>query len=54
MLDQTGGLKIDLFERELTTVAQNQGQHGWWKPRQTNQPSAKTLPTEVASSAPNQ
>ena len=54
MLDQTGGLKIDLAQRELTTVAQNQGQHGWWKPRQTNQPSAKALPTEVASSAPNQ
>lgn len=54
MLDQTGGLKIDLSERELTTVAQDQGQHGWWKPTQTNQPSAKALPTEVASSAPDQ
>jgi len=54
LLDLTGGLKIDLSERELTTVAQNQGQHGWWKPRQTNQPSAKALPPKVASSAPDQ
>jgi competence protein ComEC len=32
MLDRTGGLTIDLASRSVTTVAEGQGNHGWWKP----------------------
>ena len=31
LLDQTGGLTIDLVRREVRTVAQDQGEHGWWR-----------------------
>ncbi|WP_370183207.1 ComEC/Rec2 family competence protein [Alteriqipengyuania sp.] len=30
MLEQTGGLAIRLPDREVQTVAQGQGAHGWW------------------------
>lgn len=41
MLSQTGGLAIDLEAQRVTTVAQTQGEHGWWRPPQTalNKPS---------------
>jgi len=29
-LDQTGGLSFDLARAAITTVAQTQGEHGWW------------------------
>jgi competence protein ComEC len=32
MLGQTGGLTVDLERGRITTVAQSQGQHGWWIP----------------------
>lgn len=32
MLDQTGGLTIDLERTRIVTVAQGEGQHGWWHP----------------------
>jgi competence protein ComEC len=32
MLDQTGGLAIHLARQEIDTVAEHQGQHGWWQP----------------------
>ena len=32
MLDRTGGLTIDLEQGRVRTVAQDQGQHGWWHP----------------------
>ncbi len=32
MLGQTGGLTLDLSNREVRTVAQDQGTHGWWRP----------------------
>jgi len=32
LLGRTGGLAIDLAGPGLTTVAQSQGQHGWWQP----------------------
>lgn len=32
MLSQTGGLAIHLAWAEVTTVADGQGQHGWWRP----------------------
>ncbi|QZP07007.1 ComEC/Rec2 family competence protein [Caenibius sp. WL] len=31
MLQQSGGLAINLTHRSVTAVAQNQGRHGWWK-----------------------
>ncbi len=32
MLDRTGGLAFDLTGPQLRTVAQEQGEHGWWRP----------------------
>jgi len=32
MLGNTGGLAIDLRTGEVTTVAEDQGAHGWWRP----------------------
>ena len=34
LLARTGGLAIDLAARRVTTVAQMQGEHGWWQPGQ--------------------
>lgn len=31
LLEQTGGLSINLTAREITTVAAGQGEHGWWR-----------------------
>ncbi len=31
LLDRTGGLSIDLKNQEFVTVAQSQGEHGWWR-----------------------
>ena len=31
MLTQTGGLAIDLSHRRITTVAESEGEHGWWR-----------------------
>ncbi len=31
-LSQTGGLTLDLTNREVETVVQHQGAHGWWRP----------------------
>jgi competence protein ComEC len=31
LLNQTGGLAIDLDAPRITTVAEGQGQHGWWR-----------------------
>ena len=32
MLDATGGLTIDLTHQQIDTVAQHEGEHGWWNP----------------------
>jgi competence protein ComEC len=32
LLDQTGGMAIDLDHRRVTTVAEEQGEQGWWRP----------------------
>lgn len=32
MLGQTGGLTVKLDEGEVLSVAQSEGQHGWWRP----------------------
>lgn len=31
MLEETGGLAIDLDRQKVTAVAQSQGDHGWWR-----------------------
>lgn len=31
LLDRTGGLSINLAQGQITTVAEAQGQHGWWQ-----------------------
>ena len=33
MLDQSGGIALDLANGRVTTVASMQGEHGWWRPR---------------------
>lgn len=30
-LQKSGGIAIDLADEEITTVAESQGQHGWWR-----------------------
>jgi competence protein ComEC len=46
LLERTGGLAIDLNQPRVTTVAQSQGQHGWWQVRTNRyrplQPKAST------------
>ncbi len=37
MLEQTGGMAIVLADQRITTVAQMQGNHGWWRGREANQ-----------------
>ncbi|MEQ1497170.1 MAG: ComEC/Rec2 family competence protein [Novosphingobium sp.] len=32
MLDQSGGLSIDLSRQSVDSVAQREGEHGWWSP----------------------
>jgi competence protein ComEC len=32
LLEQTGGLALDLGKARLTSVAEGQGEHGWWRP----------------------
>ena len=34
LLGETGGISIDLASEDFATVAQRQGDHGWWKPRE--------------------
>ena len=31
MLERTGGLAINLTDQRVTTVAETQGEHGWWR-----------------------
>ena len=46
MLEKTGELAIRLSSREVETVAQGQGAHGWWHgaggvPRETERPARR-------------
>jgi competence protein ComEC len=49
MLDQTGGLAINLAREEITTVASQQGEHGWW---QAPPDFPERAATKQAASAP--
>lgn len=33
LLNRTGGLAVDLAEGKVTTVAEGEGEHGWWQSR---------------------
>ncbi len=33
LLDRTGGLSLNLATQTIASVAENQGEHGWWKAR---------------------
>ena len=48
MLDQSGGLTIDLTKGEVRSVAGDQGQHGWWKP-----PASRPRPPKPGAALPN-
>lgn len=45
MLDNTGGLTIDLAAHKVRTVAESQGQHGWWSPRPAYSPGPRATPS---------
>lgn len=32
LMEQTGGLALDLGKARMTSVAEGQGEHGWWRP----------------------
>ncbi len=52
MLDQTGGVTIDLERRQITTVAEQQGQHGWWRPPVQAPRKAPGMVAPAATGAP--
>lgn len=55
MLDRSGGLTIDLAAHNVRTVAESQGQHGWWSPRPAYAPrlrAAPVLPGERPATVP--
>ncbi|MFT4026386.1 MAG: ComEC/Rec2 family competence protein [Novosphingobium sp.] len=41
LLDRTGGLAIDLEKGSVATVAQGQGEHGWWREKTPQSRPAK-------------
>jgi competence protein ComEC len=49
MLDRTGGMTIDLARLTVRTVAENQGDQGWWHPRV--RPPRRLYPAAGASAA---
>jgi len=49
LLDQTGGITINLTAATIDTVAEGQGQHGWWR---TVQPFQPRPPVSTATSTP--
>lgn len=51
LLDRTGGLAIDLEKGRIATVAEGQGDHGWWhvktRPPRASRPQAGSEPHSV-------
>ena len=54
MLDRTGGLTIDLARREVKTVAQGQGEHGWWRGELASRERKELPPAARASGISDQ
>lgn len=51
MLDKTGGLTLDLANMRIASVAEDEGQHGWWHPVQrTFNPTAPPPAPEPSAS----
>lgn len=49
-LSQSGGLSINLARETVTTVAQSQGKHGWWRAGRDQRPRpAQPTPPEATS-----
>ena len=48
LLGKTGGLALDLASGRVRTVAESQGEHGWWRPVEPR-PWRKRLPDEGTS-----
>ena len=44
LLERTGGLSIDLTSGRIRSVAQGQGQHGWWRSGQAWQDAETDIP----------
>ena len=47
MLDKTGGLTIDLASKHVVTVAEGEGEHGWWHPVVRAPFRARNTPSSV-------
>lgn len=60
MLDKSGGLTIDLASQHLVTVAEGEGEHGWWRPvvrvpfRDRNRASGASGPKSMTPSPQGQ
>jgi len=58
MLDQTGGLAINLENQRIHTVAAHQGEHGWWqsatreRARQAPRDATSAIQTQPAAPTP--
>lgn len=50
LLDRTGGLTLDLASHEIRTVAQDQGDHGWWQPAEESR--SRQSPASPRTEAP--
>lgn len=54
MLDRTGGLTVDLARREIRTVSQDQGDHGWWRAPSESRGRHIPAPPRTATAALDQ
>ena len=50
LLERTGGLTLDLARGEIRTVAQDQGDHGWWQPAEESR--SRQSPASPRTEAP--
>lgn len=53
LLSQTGGLAFDLAKGKIRTVADGEGQHGWWRPDPGPLRANRTAPQVVSTQPPN-
>ena len=58
MLEQTGGVALDLADAHIDTVAQGQGEHGWWRvplpPGRPTEAVGAVVPRQADSPPPAQ
>jgi competence protein ComEC len=54
LLDRTGGLTISLDDGRIKSVAEGEGQHGWWQPRITRSRFKPAAARGSESALPNQ